>query len=577
MPMTWSADKVDSEVARHNPIRDDLSDAVRSGEASELISRILDIDYRTAVDPLSGKVPSADQAPRGHGRPRRPGPLGSLRAWTAARPRLAIGVAALLLVGAAGGTFSALRGGGLGGPVTTPWQPAHVLGVPASAHERAGTWRLVDALLTGTWLQNDYGPPPGFFSCSPDGTCFVLAGKYASASAAAPLSESLYVTTNEGATWSVLALPSGLLSTTPLECSGAQWCATGGTYNGQPALVVTRDGGHSFTIDPLPAGVGTLQSLSCPSAGACLGLVAVGNAPPTDATLVVTDDGGSTIHDEPILAGDSMTDLVCSSITDCTVVGSTSASATDLVPVGVSAVTTDQGRNWTKGAVPAGFGIDTRMSSLACADAQHCFVTGAIPIPNQNPPQCASTSGSNNFKPTTPASSTALPKMSPQVAAISKVEAQVASTAVAKNDAASHDFGCTNEPYTNVGDIATSSDGGLTWTPEMLPTNVPSPRFSGISCPTATECWAAGTELIAETAGKSTDMSSPVLIGTTDGGTTWSKVVFSVPSTAPNATGQSYLSMGSVTCPTTSVCLARGAAAQNAPYAPVYSLVVPGG
>ena len=73
------------------------------------------------------------------------------------------------------------------------------------------------------------------------------------------------------------------------------------------------------------------------------------------------------------------------------------------------------------------------------------------------------------------------------------------------------------------------------------------------------------------------DMGSPVLIGTTDGGSTWSKVVFSTPATAPNPTGQSYLSMGSVTCPTARVCLAHGMAAQNANYAPVYSLVVPGG
>jgi hypothetical protein len=208
---------------------------------------------------------------------------------------------------------------------------------------------------------------------------------------------------------------------------------------------VTRDGGHSFTIDPLPTGVGTLRSLSCPSADVCMGLVETRGPTrrPVNATLLVTDDGGSTFHDEPILAGDLMIGLACTSTSDCAVVGSTAASATDLVPVGVSAVTTDQGRTWTQGTVPVGFGIDTRMSSLACADAQHCFVTGAVPIPNQNPAQCAS---NPLFKPRSPATSSALPKMSPQVEAISQMESKITTAAIAQEYATTHSFGCTNSP-----------------------------------------------------------------------------------------------------------------------------------
>jgi hypothetical protein len=577
MPVRWSAEKIDVEVARHDPVRDDLSDAVRGMEASELLWRVLDIDYRIATHPPHGLVGSNDRAPRSHVRPRVRGGLASLREWTASRPRLALAVAALVLVGTVGGTFAVLSGSSARGPVTTAWEPAHALGVPRSTHERAGTWRLVDALLTGTWQQNLYGPPPGQLSCAPDGTCYVLAGKYASSSAAAPLSTSLYVSTDQGATWLLLPVPPGLLPTTPLECSGAQWCATGGTYDGQPVLAVTRDGGHSFTVDPLPTGVGTLRSLSCPSVDVCMGLVETRGPTrrPVNATLLVTDDGGSTFHDEPILAGDLMIGLACTSSTDCTVVGSTDASVTDIVSVGVAAVTTDQGRTWTQGSVPAGFGITRDLSSLSCPDTQHCFVTGAIPIPNHNPPQCASMP--SPFPKTPPPETHGLPEMSPQVQAISKMEAKLAAAATAQEYATTHSFGCTNSRVANAGDIASSSDGGLTWTPEVLPTDVPRPLFDGLTCPTATECWAAGTELIVETVGRSTDMSSPVLIGTTDGGSTWSKVVFSVPSTAPNATGQSYLSMGSVTCPTTSVCLARGAAAQNSPYAPVYSLLVPSG
>ncbi|MDA8312140.1 MAG: hypothetical protein M0Z46_16345 [Actinomycetota bacterium] len=469
-----------------------------------------------------------------------------------------------------------LGGGGLGRSFTTSWKAARpfVHASSRGATTRRGTWRLVDDLLTGSWQQNVYGPPPGQFSCSPAGACYVLAGKYLSASAAAPVSESLYVTTDDGATWTVLPLPSGFLTTTPLECSGAQWCAAGGSYDGQPVLAVTRDGGHAFTIDPLPTGVGTLRSLSCPSTGVCAGLVATGHTPPSDATLLVTDDGGSTFHDEPIVAGDSMIDLACASSRVCTVVGSTGASVDTRVPVGVSAVTTNQGRTWTSRSLPTGFGINADSTSLACADAQHCFVTGSIPIPVHNPAKCASMP--NRFK-TPPPGTHGMPAMSPQVAAISKVETKLAAAAAAKEQVTTGVTSCTNGRVTTVADVASSSDGGLTWTPEMLPSDVPKPRLDGLSCPTATECWAAGTELVREQVGKTTDMSSPVLIGTTDGGSTWSKVVFSVPATAPDTTGQSYISMGSVTCPTTRVCLARGGAAEGSGYAAVYSLVVPGG
>lgn len=489
----------------------------------------------------------------------------------------AVAAAIVVLLGLLAGVGVIGDGGGLGHPFTTAWKPARAFTHATSDHTtRHGTWRLIDALLTGTWQQNFYGPPPGWFSCSSDGTCYVFAGKYASASAAAPLSASLYVSTDDGTTWSSLPAPNGLLPTTPLECSGAQWCAAGGTYNGQPVLAVTRNGGHSFTVDPLPTGVGTLRSLTCPSTGVCMGLVTTSPATrqPVDATFLVTDDGGTSFDNEPILAGDSMVDLACTSTTDCTAVGTTDASLNDPIGVGVSAVTSDQGRTWTPGAFPAGFGIREITTSLACADARHCFVTGSIPIPNQNLPQCAS--GPQTLPPPPP-STHGLPAMSPQVASISKAEAKLAAAAAAQEYVTTHVVSCTNSRVTQVGDVASSSDGGLTWTPEVLPSDVPSPNLDGLTCPTATECWASGSEEVPEKIGKSTGGGSPVLLGTTDGGSSWSKVMFSVPSTAPNPTGQSYVSMGSITCPTAGVCLARGSAAQNAPYAADYSLIVPGG
>ncbi len=505
-------------------------------------------------------------------RQRQPGRLRRHWRTPAAAAAAAAAAAVVVLLAALAGVGVIGGNGALSRPFTTAWRRARLF-VHASSRAssaRHGTWRLVDALLTGTWQQNDYGPPPGLFSCSPDGTCYVLAGKYPSAMAGAPLlSETLYVTTDEGATWSALPLPSGLVPRTPLECSGPQWCATGGTYDGQPVLAATTDGGHSFTIDPLPTSAGTLRTLSCPATMVCEGLAATSTqgTTPVDATLLATDDGGGTFKDEQILTGDSMVALACTSPTDCTVVGMTDASMGDVVvTAGVSAVTSNQGRTWAAGSFPTGFGIDRGLTSLSCPDAQHCFVTGYIPMQVHNPPQCST---ENIPKPH--GATAALPKMSAQAGAISTRATEILEKEVAQQTTRQF-YTCPGYTMTDVSDVASSSNGGLTWTLELLPADVPRPYLDGLSCPTATECWTAGQESVPVKVGRGIDMASPVLIGTIDGGSQWSKVVFDVPSTAPNATGQSYLSMGSVTCPTASLCLARGAAAQGSRYAPVYSL-----
>jgi photosystem II stability/assembly factor-like uncharacterized protein len=77
--------------------------------------------------------------------------------------------------------------------------------------------------------------------------------------------------------------------------------------------------------------------------------------------------------------------------------------------------------------------------------------------------------------------------------------------------------------------------------------------------------------------GNTSDGGSSMLLGTNNAGRTWSRVTFTVPSTAPNYDEQSYLTIGSISCATADVCAAVGAAAQGSPTAPVYSLVVPTG
>jgi hypothetical protein len=49
-------------------------------------------------------------------------------------------------------------------------------------------------------------------------------------------------------------------------------------------------------------------------------------------------------------------------------------------------------------------------------------------------------------------------------------------------------------------------------------------------------------------------------------------VQFDVPKGAPDFAGQSFLSTGSISCPSVGACAAHGTGAQSAPSAPMYTL-----
>jgi len=95
----------------------------------------------------------------------------------------------------------------------------------------------------------------------------------------------------------------------------------------------------------------------------------------------------------------------------------------------------------------------------------------------------------------------------------------------------------------------------------------------GIACASSKVCWASGSEAVPMSVNGVEAGGSPMLLGTTDGGSIWSKVTFSVPSGVPDAYGQSYLSIRSISCPAVHACVAIGAAAQSSATAPVYSFV----
>jgi photosystem II stability/assembly factor-like uncharacterized protein len=449
---------------------------------------------------------------------------------------------------------------------------------------RTGTWKLMDDPLSGTWQQNTKGgPPPGSLSCPTASTCYAMSGRYKSPSAEAPLlSESLYASTDAGSTWSSFPMPHGFAPTSELACGGVSDCAAGGTYNGKPVLLTTSDGGHSFAMAPLPVGVGHFDTLTCPSAGVCAGLAALSERlelTPTDATFLITGNAGKTFTDAPILAGDSMQSLACSSSLDCTAVGWNDALGSNHITEGVAARTTDGGESWAAGTLPAGLGI-SYLSQLACADAVHCWISGtiAITVTHPSPPHCLKLSQPESPPgATTPTIPTSV--QSPAVKAISQAESRSATSQELKTaETGDQLFPCSGPKSETsfINDIASTTDGGLSWTPDELPANVPEPGFSDLSCPTHNECWAAGGDAVPQQVGKTLFGGSSVLLGTTDGGSTWSKVTFSVPKHVQTYNGKTGEGIGQIDCPTPGLCVALGSGIRSAPSVPTYSLVVPG-
>ena len=144
--------------------------------------------------------------------------------------RFALAAAVVLVIGA---TLSIWLSRSNSGITTTPLNAARVL--PGTdegiAGKRAvGSWALVGDVVSAGWQQNTVGPPPGNITCPSVNACYALAGDYATPDANAPLlSESLYVTSDLGETWSILPMPSGFDPTTGLACTDSSNCSAGGT------------------------------------------------------------------------------------------------------------------------------------------------------------------------------------------------------------------------------------------------------------------------------------------------------------------------------------------------------------
>lgn len=444
-------------------------------------------------------VASADDGQQARRRNRRPS-LASGRTWwlvPVVAGAAAAAIVSVLLPGPAPLTQ----------PLRTAWQPARQLPHSSSAVAGGTGWRLASYIVSAGWRRDTEGPEPGYLTCPTTSRCYVQGNNSDSPSGPADM-DSLYVSSDGAATWSVLPVPSGVAFTSAMSCGTADDCAAGATRLGQPVLARTADGGHSWTLDPLPATVGRIFQIDCVTATTCAGLGTPEQQPLSpgftmmmaDARFVVTADGGRTFKVSEFPRGQSAQALSCSAALSCVVVG-VYDQGFDNFTRGWARTSGDGGASWHDGRLPHDVSPGPS-SAITCSDASDCWSLGYL---NGN-------------------------------------------TVLLK-----------------------SADGGLTWVTNRLPASIPEPQLTSLACPSAAVCYAAGEEAVPQRIGNTFNGGSAVVVTTTDGGRHWGKVTFAVPSKVPGKMqGDAFMSVASIQCPAVGSCVGLGASEQGAKQTPVY-------
>ena len=469
-------------------------------------------------------------------RPRKPRGIRWFRRQRTARDRVipAAAVAALVVGAAAAVLVTTVLEPppSLNAPMTTVWQPARPLpSGAAGVTAPAGSWHLMSYLVQAGWKENTAGPEPGWLTCPTAATCYVEGDNATSPSGPADMN-SLYVSGDGAQTWSVLPVPAGVTFTSALACASAADCAAGGLYYGhQPVYLATTTGGHSWTVRPLPAGVGQIETLACVTATACRGLGSPSGQPASPGFTTVfagmrffaTTDGGRNFTLTSFPEDAAIQSVACPTAAHCVAVGFHSPidpkDGPDL-DNGVLMTSDDGGLTWQRSAWPKGYGPGPQ-PEVTCADAGHCAMLGFVEHDGTEGNQVGFTSGKDAVQ------------------------------------------------YTVIG---FSADGGRTWRTSALPRSMPYPMMDTLTCPTATTCYAAGGDLIAEHVGSSYNAGSPVVGVTDNAGRSWQRVTFAVPARVPGGmAGDAFMNIGQIECPQADACVAVGAGDQGTTSTPIYT------
>lgn len=326
------------------------------------------------------------------------------------------------------------------------------------------------------------------------------------------------------------------------------------------SFYVSTDGAASWSVLPVPSGLTFSSALSCGSASSC----AAGGLFHGQPVFVTTASGGHSWTIDPLPARDGQIfQLSCPTTTACGALATPSAT----LPLGQQyygrvrfLAITDNGRHFAASAVVRG----DSMQYLSCPTASHCV---AIGVHNRD-------AGVNQ-------------PLGPGVVATSTDGGTTWSSGVLPRGLgvgpfpqvtcvdAGHCFmlGYTHSQQNAYSDIAVSANGGRTWTQRSLPPSAPDPQLSQIACPTDTTCYAAGEDAIPQHfANGSSNGGSAMLLITHDAGRSWSRVTFARPARVPHGLQiDAFMTLGSIQCPQLNVCVGLGVTDQGSKTTPVYT------
>jgi hypothetical protein len=343
-------------------------------------------------------------------------------------------------------------------------------------------------------------------------------------------------TSDGGRTWTSRPLPNPVASLADVSCAPSGQClAVGGstgsggtpTNPNQAGVALTSsDGGRTWTSADVPAGVGDLGNVACPTATFCL---VVGRTPDNEGgvALTTTTVGKVWTKRQMPSADDVLSDVACPSSMICLGLGSRDSTAGEY-PVVLR--TTDGGASWLStplGGQPSG--------SLSCPSVITCFVAESISIPDGSPTAgiMATADGGASW-----ASQTVPPIMGglESSGGLSAISCGSATSCVA--------VGGGIGPRGGLGSaiVLTTTDGGAVWTSQAPPDGMGG--FAGVACVDPSDCVADGT-----------DPSGGVTLSaaTSDGGTQWTSQA--VPGGIGALTG--------IACGSPLRCLAVGTAASG--------------
>ncbi|MGO8870673.1 MAG: Ig-like domain repeat protein, partial [Acidimicrobiales bacterium] len=144
---------------------------------------------------------------------------------------------------------------------------------------------------------------------------------------------------------------------------------------GAQSILTTANGGRSWTPRTVPAGIGTVSAVSCPSTSDCM---AVGfeqgyEGTGSEGAAITTTDGGATWPSSTLPVDTTeLTGVSCPAVATCPAVAACTAVGYDFVGAGVVLATIGDGASWAAPTVPTGvFGLD----GVSCADGT-CAAVG---------------------------------------------------------------------------------------------------------------------------------------------------------------------------------------------------------